>query len=254
MLHYKIEGKGNSIVFLHGYLENLKMWSEISKEFVQHYQVVQIDLPGHGKSPCYKEIHTMEFMAEKVVEVLTELHIKEALFVGHSMGGYVTLAMAELFPQKVKAFLLLNSTTLPDSEEKKKQRLKAVEVAQKNLDTLIKMSVPSLFAEQNLKNLKGEIAFTKELARETPVRGVTAALKGMRLRPNRMNVLHDFQGKRGLVMGKFDKAVSAEMLKRNIPNHQDLSVWELETGHMSLLESPLETRLIVQEFFQKVFG
>jgi len=254
MLHYEIKGEGNPVVLLHGYLENLKMWKDFAEELSRNYKIILIDLPGHGKSKTYHKTHTMEFMAEKVNEVLNELQVSDSVIVGHSMGGYITLALTELFPEKVKAFILQNSSSLPDSEEKKAQRLKAVETAHKNLDTLIKMSVPSLFAEHNLHNLKEEIELAKNLARETSPEGVEAALRGMRERPDRTAVLRHFEGKIGIVIGKYDKAVNPEDLKKVIPAKENITVKELETGHMSQLEAPEETLGFISKLIEDVYG
>lgn len=253
MLNYEIKGTGKPLVLLHGYLENLKMWQNLEKELSRSYQVILLDLPGHGQSDVLEEVHTMELMANQVQETLDYLDISEAMFVGHSMGGYVILALAELYPTLVKSFVLLNSTSISDSEEKKAQRLKAVETAQKNLDTLIKMSIPTLFAEQNLPQLKKEVEFTKDLARETPLEGVTAALKGMRLRPDRSLLLDEFQGEIGVVLGEFDKAISTEEFLKILPKKKSIQVLELPTGHMAHLEAPEETLKFIRNRAESVW-
>lgn len=254
MLHYEVKGEGNAVVLLHGYLENLRMWESIGNELSKMYHVVKIDLPGHGKSKTYGKVHTMEFMAEKMKEVLDELKVEDPIVIGHSMGGYVTLAFAELFPEKLKGFILLNSTSLPDSEEKKEQRLKAVETAERNFDALVKMSIPTLFAEKRREFLKEEMEFAKELARETPIEGVTAALLGMRERPDRTDVLLNFKGAKGLVMGKYDQAVNPEELKKIIPENSDILVTELEAAHMAHLEVPEHTLNFIFDFLSDVWG
>ena len=254
MLHYEIIGKGKPVALLHGYLENLKMWRKTADELSGKYQLIMVDLPGHGKSKSYGNIHTMEFMAEKLNEVFEEINLKEAALVGHSMGGYVALAFTEIFPEKVKALLLQNSTTLPDSDEKKEQRLKAVDAAHKNLDTLIKMSIPSLFAEQNLVKMKEEIEATKVLAREASVAGVEAALRGMRERPDRTYLFKEFEGEIGVIIGKYDKAVNPDELKKILPEKENISKTILETGHMSHLEDHPGTLGFTRKFLEKAFG
>ncbi len=253
MLYYEVKGEGHPLVLLHGYLENLKMWQSITAELSKFYKVIAIDLPGHGKSKVYGEVHTMELIAEKVNEVFVELQIKKAVIVGHSMGGYSALAFAELFPEKLKGMILLNSTSLPDSEEKKEQRLKAIEAARKNLDTMIKVSIPSLFAQKNLENLKEEVKFAKQLAKETPLEGVTAALKGMRLRPDRTNILRKFDNPIGVVIGKYDQAVNPKDLKRIIPEKSNILVTEIETGHMAHLEAPNLTYDFIYDFMSRIW-
>lgn len=253
MLNYEVKGTGKPIVFLHGYLENLKMWDGFQKELCRDYQIVLLDLPGHGKSEVVSDVHTMEIMAEEVQKTLEYLEISEAMFVGHSMGGYVILALAELFPSLVNSFVLMNSTSLPDSEEKNAQRLKAVETAQKSLDTLIKMSIPTLFAEQNLPNLKQEIEFTKELARETPLDGVVAALKGMRLRPDRSFIWKEFQGEMGILVGEFDKAINPQEILEILPQNDQLTKLELPTGHMAHLEAPEQSLDFIKTIAERVY-
>lgn len=252
MLYYEVKGEGRPVVLLHGYLENLRMWESIGSELSKSYRVITIDLPGHGKSKVYGEIHTMDFMAEKVNEVLDELRVENPIMIGHSMGGYVTLAFAELFPGKLKGFMLLNSTSLPDSEEKKEQRLKAVETAQKNFDVLVKMSIPTLFAEKKREFLKEEMEFAKALARETPIKGVTAALLGMKERPDRTNIFLNFKGVKGLVMGRYDQAVNPEDLKKIIPETSDILVTELEAAHMAHLEVPEHTLNFIFDFLSDI--
>ncbi len=250
MLHYEIKGEGNPVVFLHGYLENLKMWKDFAEELSHDYKIILIDLPGHGRSKSFGKVHTMELMAQKVNEVLEQLQIDKVVMIGHSMGGYVTLAFVELFPEKVKTFVLQNSSSLPDSEEKKEQRVKAIEAAHKNLDTLIKMSVPSLFAEKNLDNLKEEIEFAKKLARETSLEGVEAALRGMRERSDRTVVLENYKGNIGVIIGKYDKAVNPQELREILPEKENIIVKELDTGHMSHLEAPNETLAFIKDFLK----
>src|SRR5690554_3916601 len=112
MLNFKVEGKGNPVVLIHGYLENMQMWEDYAKQLSKDFQVIRMDLPGHGDSAVLNEIHSMELVAREIKEVLDFLKITKTLVVGHSMGGYVSLALTELFPEKVKALVLMNSSSL----------------------------------------------------------------------------------------------------------------------------------------------
>ncbi|MEG0187084.1 MAG: alpha/beta fold hydrolase, partial [Algoriella sp.] len=112
MLYYEVEGEGKSIVFLHGFLENHSIWNNLRDDLKDQYQIIKLDLPGHGNSKTYKEENTMEEMADEVITVLDELNIDKATFVGHSMGGYVATALADLYPERTENIVLLNSSTL----------------------------------------------------------------------------------------------------------------------------------------------
>lgn len=251
MLNFKIRGEGNPIVFIHGYLESSKMWENYADELAKEYKVVTIDLPGHGASGVYSDVHTMELVAEKIDEVLEKLKISEVLAIGHSMGGYVTLALADLYPSRVKAFVLMNSSSLADTEEKKEIRLRAVELADKNMPTLVKMSIPLLFNESKLNELKVEREFAKEMALSTDIEGVKAALKGMRLRKDRTHILNEFNGEIGIILGEFDRTVIPGPFKKVIPNRKNIEILELETGHMAYLEATEDTLDYIRKFAKK---
>ncbi len=94
------------------------MWTEYVELFSKKYRVITIDLLGHGESDSLGYVHEMEENANAVNEVLENLKIEKAIILGHSMGGYVALAFAELYPQKIQKLVLLNSTSKEDSAEK----------------------------------------------------------------------------------------------------------------------------------------
>lgn len=119
-IFYETFGKGSAIVLLHGFLESSTMWKPLIPQLSKNNTLVTIDFPGHGKSDVISKIHSMELMAVVVNAILQHVQISTATFIGHSMGGYVTLAMADLFPEKVERIILLNSTAIADLEEKKK--------------------------------------------------------------------------------------------------------------------------------------
>jgi len=131
-ISYTDSGEGNVIVLLHGFLENKKMWAAYVTFFSEKYRVITIDLLGHGESDCLGYIHSMEENANAVHEVLDVLKIEKAIILGHSMGGYVGLAFAELYPQHIQKLVLLNSTSKEDSAEKKLNRTRAIKAVKQN--------------------------------------------------------------------------------------------------------------------------
>ncbi|WP_313635765.1 alpha/beta hydrolase [Empedobacter sp.] len=237
MLFYESIGVGKPIVFLHGFLENHKIWNRLQNDLFHHNQIITIDLPGHGNSENFQEVNTMEEMAEKVIEVLDELNLEKVAFVGHSMGGYVTCALADLFPERVENIVLINSSTLPDDEAKKNQRLKACETARKNFNALVSFSMPTLFATHHRDQFKDELKFVKEIALKTPIEGVCAALKGMRQRPDRSSILYDFKGGIYIIVGMNDETVNPELFLILIPNLPNIHLYKFDGGHMAFIEN-----------------
>jgi len=131
-INYNTYGKGIPLVFLHGFLENSTMWDTVIPSFSNTYKCITIDLLGHGKTGCLGYVHTMEDMANAVRVVLETTNTIDPICIGHSMGGYVSLAYLDLFSEGLSGLVLLNSTSYPDSEERKKTRSRAIEIVKKN--------------------------------------------------------------------------------------------------------------------------
>ena len=235
---YTDTGKGNSVVLLHGFLENNTMWNTVVEKISKRNRVICVDLLGHGKTGSIGYIHSMEEMAEAVKTVLQELKIRRAIFIGHSMGGYVALAFAEKYLKNVKGLCLLNSTSQADSEERKKLRLRANEMAKENYETLVKMSIGNLFAEQPREQFSEVIDKIRIEALKTPVRGYIAASEGMRLRENKEEVLQIID-KRLMIAGKQDSILSYESVVKE-SNRTNTPLVELPNGHMSHIEAKEE--------------
>ena len=237
MLFYENTGNGKPLVFLHGFLESHLIWNNLRKNLEKEAQIITIDLPGHGNSENSQKVNTMEEMAEKVIEVLDELNLEKATFIGHSMGGYVACALADLFPERVENIVLINSSTLPDNEAKKNQRLKACETARKNFNALVSFSMPTLFATHHRDQFKEELKFVKEIALKTPIEGVCAALKGMRERPDRSSILYDFKGGIYIIVGLNDETVNPELFLTLIPDLPNIHLYKFDGGHMAFIEN-----------------
>ncbi|MCF8322609.1 MAG: alpha/beta fold hydrolase, partial [Flavobacterium sp.] len=189
LISYSDFGKGAALVLLHGFLENQKMWQELVPELSQKNRIITIDLLGHGESACLGYVHSMEENSEIVAAVLSKLRIRKTVLVGHSMGGYVALAFAELYPEKIKGLVLLNSTSKADSEERKANRDRAIKAVKKEYETFIRLSIANLFSPDNRERLNSEIEKVKIEALKTPLQGIVASLEGMKIRKDREFIL-----------------------------------------------------------------
>ncbi len=235
-IYYETFGKGPAVVLLHGFLESSTMWQPLLPYFTEHKTVVTIDFPGHGKSGVIAGIHTMELMAEVVNEILQHIHIASATFLGHSMGGYVALAYTELFPGKVDALYLLNSSSLADSVEKKNNRNRALKVIDQNPNAYISMAISNLIAETSRKNFSEEIEGLKNEAYTFPVDGIKAAIKGMRDRKDRTQVLKNFTKEKYVILAEEDPILPFQEAK-TLAESCGAAVKIIEGGHMSLIEN-----------------
>src|SRR5690554_1384954 len=235
-INYTKSGTGPIIVLLHGFLESSSMWKFLIQAFENTHTLIAIDLPGHGKSDCLGYIHTMETFAQVVENILHHEKIAEATFIGHSMGGYVCLSLIEKNPAICSRLLLLNSTTIKDSEERVENRNRAIRLLKTHREAYIKMAITNLFAEASRDKFEVEIDALKENALSFPVQGIIAALEGMKIRKDRTQVLKNLTSPKFIIAGKEDTIMPWEEVKI-IADGTNTFFYGLDGGHMSTIEN-----------------
>jgi pimeloyl-ACP methyl ester carboxylesterase len=250
-ISYSDTGKGNAVVLLHGFLENKTMWQDLVPELSKKHRVITLDLLGHGETECLGYVHSMEDNAEIVQAVLSKLRIRKAVFVGHSMGGYVALAYAELYPENVRGLVLQNSTSKADSEERKANRNRAIKAVKKDYTTFIRLSIANLFSPDNRERLIDEIEKVKIEALKTPLQGVVASLEGMKIRKDREVLLHLTPYPKMLILGKKDPVLIYEIALEQIEDTA-VKLITLPDGHMSHIENREELKDVLLVFFKSV--
>lgn len=245
------QGKGTTIVLLHGFLENQTMWKAFVPDFSKKHRVITIDLLGHGKTECLGYIHSMEDQADMVHSVLHELKIRKAVLVGHSMGGYVALAFAELYPDAMKGLVLLNSTSRADSDERKINRDRAIVAVKQNYTAFVRMSIANLFSEDNRQRLDEAIEKVKIEALKTPLQGIVAALEGMKIRKDREVILHFAPYPILLILGKKDGVLNYDDNLDQIEGTK-VQLTTFDDGHMSHIENQDELMKVLLAYFKKI--
>jgi pimeloyl-ACP methyl ester carboxylesterase len=248
------QGKGRVVVLLHGFLGSKEIWEKTIPVLRKSFRVIAIDLPGHGQSDCFGYVHTMELMAKCVKKVMDSLRLKKYVIIGHSMGGYAALAFAELFPENIIGLCLCHSTALPDADEKKKDRDRAIKLVKSDKRVYTKNTIKNLFATKNLKYLKEEIAFATRIAQGVSKRGAVAALEGMKDRSNREIILAMVNYPVMMVIGEHDNILPYKSLLEQADSIRNKTVVYLEhDGHFGFLESPLVVNKALKKFAAKCF-
>ncbi len=247
---YTDQGYGKPIVLLHGFLESSNMWTPLIPDLLKTHRVITIDLLGHGLTGCLGYVHSMELMAETVNAVLNHLNIEKKTIIGHSMGGYVALAMAEKNPNSMQGLCLMNSTFLPDSEERKMLRTRANLMAQTNFDNLVRMSFTNLFSLKSKETHKQELEIALTEALKTSVQGYMAANEGMKLRTDKTQLFRTLPTKKLLIIGKKDPILDADSVKKQLKG-TDVDIVELTEGHMSHIENKEVLTYNIMHFIEK---
>lgn len=120
-LHYRVTGQGDPVLLIHGFSEDGQVWNDMLPTLSGQYRLIVPDLAGSGKSGGNIDGLTLEDHAEHLLKLMEQEQISNCAMIGHSMGGYITLAFAEKYPERLNKFGLFHSTAYADNEEKKRQ-------------------------------------------------------------------------------------------------------------------------------------
>lgn len=251
--HYKKMGSGIPVMLVHGFGEDASIWDAQIKALEDDCMLLIPDLRGTGKASVSSLPTSIEAMAADLLSILDAEKIKSCILLGHSMGGYVALAFAEMYPERLYAFGLIHSTTYADTKEKKATRSKAIEfIIAHGSNAFLKTSTPNLFSESFQKEHTETIInlINKGSALEPSV--LIAHYKAIMARPDRTNVLAESKVPVLMVIGKEDKAVNpADAVAQSKLNPLCTTVI-LDTGHMSMLEAPEHLNMHMRNFINRV--
>lgn len=240
-LHLCDSEKGEKcVVLLHGYLESMLVWEEFIPLIYKSVRVITLDLPGHGISEVKGSVHTMDYLADVVSAALKSLGIAKAYIVGHSMGGYVALALCERHPEQVAGVVLLHSTPNPDSEEKRKNREREIALVKSGKKELLAHTAPGAgFAADNRARCKDVIEDLEEIVHMTEDDGIVALLGGMMSRKDQNDMLRQLSAPQLFIFGCKDEYIPEAVAQTIAEAHpQAKVVWMDNSGHMSFIEQP----------------
>ncbi len=243
-IFYHITGKGKPVVLIHGFGEDGDIWQK-QVEFLQdHYQLIIPDLPGSGKSELIKQAN-IETYSEVIKEIIAAEAQKfllkeseEVIMLGHSMGGYITLAFAEKYPELLSSFGLVHSSAFADSEEKKATRLKSIEFIKKHgAYEFLKPAIMGLFGEYWSKDHQPEIDTLVEKSKKFTPDALVQYYQAMIARHDKTGVLKNFPRPVLFIIGVHDNAVPfAQSLKQSyLPNLSYIHILR-NSAHMGMWE------------------
>lgn len=247
-------GKGKTIVLLHGYLETMEVWENTVSELSKTFRVITLDLPGHGLSGFCENATTIEFMADCLKTLLDKQKVSECFVVGHSMGGYVALAFAKKYPVAAKALCLFSSTPNADTEQKKIDREREIELIKAGkLALILKNNISRGFADINLKRLDEEIFAIEDAATVADTNGIIACLQAMKLREDMNDFMKTIQQKTLFVFGKHDNYITFDIAENIMQKYPQATHTILQnSGHNGFIEEPEESISALSGFAEKM--
>lgn len=241
------------VVLLHGYLESLLVWEDFIPLLFKQVRVVTLDLPGHGISAVVGAEHSMEFLADTVAAGVRALGIARCTVVGHSMGGYVALALCERHPDLLDGVVLLSSTPNADTDEKAENRRREIALVEAGKkDALARVAPAGGFAEQNRTRMKDYIEDLTEQVFVTEDEGIAALLRGMIARKDRNELLRTTRVPVLFILGRRDPYIPSEAAEAMVAAHPEAEVvWLDESGHMGFLEEPEAAAAAILSFVER---
>jgi pimeloyl-ACP methyl ester carboxylesterase len=259
---YRVYGKGKPVILLHGFAEDGNIWNRQINALKENYLLIIPDLPGSGESEILQGTCTLKDYAEVVKAIANEVIFKneeenenQFSLIGHSMGGYITLAFAEKYPELLNSFGLFHSSAFADTEEKKATRRKGIAFIKKNgTEAFLKTSIPNLFSERD-KNEKYEmIAQLFDIANDISPDALIQYYEAMISRPDRTSVLESFKKPVLFIIGKDDNAIplQASLAQCHIPAISFVHILE-HSGHMGMWEEPELSNSYLARFCENSF-
>lgn len=249
-LAYNDQGSGLSIIFLHAFPLNRTMWAEQEKAFLSQFRVVTIDLRGHGESDAPLWRYTLDQAADDVIGLLDHLSIRQAVFVGLSMGGYVLFALYRKYADRVKGLVLADTRAQADTAEGKEARFQMAQTAyQKGPSAIADIMIPKLLSPATVQTKPGLVRHVRAMIVGNQISGIGGDLMAMAERPDSVTLLKHITCPTQIIVGELDLPTppsDAKLMADLIPNAR-LAIIPA-AAHLSNLEKPDTFNNIVSEF------
>lgn len=243
-INYEETGKGIFLVLLHGLGLNHTTWLPVAEVCSHAARVIMPDLRGHGSSFAPEGVYPMETMANDVKFLIDRLELDEIILGGHSMGGYVSLAFAEMFPERVKGLILISTNADADPPEKRDGRyLLAQKMRTEGSMALADTLAPKLTEDPLL------VEKMRRMIAMPDARGLIGASLGIAERPDRKMMLSQLNCPILVIAGEDDKLTPLSAEKGICTASQNANLIILPgAGHLPMLEQPTLVAQTICEF------
>lgn len=236
-LAYTLRGHGTPLVLIHGYPLDHSIWDETASLLENEFQLILPDVRGFGESTTVRSMYTLADIARDVAALLDHLKIEKTALVGHSMGGYISLAFASLFSKRVTGLGLVSSQAVADAPERKEGRYKtALEVEQQGVSLVASTMTDKLTPSSQVRDV------IRPLIEKQSAVGVAGALRAMAEREDLSSLLSAADIPVVLIHGDADELIPitrAHEIKSIVPAAH---LYILPgVGHMPMMESPSQT-------------
>ncbi len=252
-VHYSMNGKGNPVMLVHGFAEEGSVFNDQVNHLKENFLVIVPDLPGVGKSDMLqKENVSLLDYADVLKAIIDKENITSLTIIGHSMGGYISMAFAEKYPTVLNGLGLFHSSACADDAEKIATRKKAIAFIKENgTAAFLKTTIPSLFF--NVEESKEAINHLIEIGNSFAPAVLVQQYNAMINRKDTTAVLSSFAKPILFIMGEHDKAVpiSQTLQQSHLPQIAYVHILR-STAHMGMKEQPDLVNKYLTDFLHSI--
>ena len=243
------EGAGEVLLLIHGFPFHQDIWDDYTPLLSNDFRVIKVDLPGFGKSPVLPQPFSIGHVADSLLSFIKEKELKRVHVVGHSLGGYVALAMVKKNPALFASLILFHSTAYADSPEKRESRAKVIEFVKKNGALPFTSGfIPPLFANPT----HPAVPKVREIAGVASAEAVIGYTQAMKDREDEIKTLEIFENPTLFIAGEKDPGIPVDTILKQASHCQKPEIHILENvAHMGMFEKPEETAGKIQDFVMK---
>lgn len=253
-VHHMERGAGIPLVLIHGFPHDRTLWLPQLDGLSDAARVIAPDLRGFGASRGVPEVMTMDDHARDVKALLDSLGIDRAVVCGLSMGGYIALAFAELFPDALRGLILCNTRAAADGPEARKGRYATAKRAmEQGVAGIADSMAPKMISAASATRKPELPGLIHALITRQPAEAVAASARGMAQRPDRTPMLSSIAVPTLMITGSADDLIppaDSQAMVRAIPGSTLVTL--PGAGHLTNLEDPEGFNAAVRGFLGRL--
>ncbi len=252
-IYYKVVGNGKPVMLVHGFGEDGDIFNNQVEYLKNHFQLIVPDLPGSGLSEVIEDM-SIDGMAEVIYSIILEENVDACPVIGHSMGGYITLALMEKHGYHMNGFCLFHSSAFADTKEKIITRKKSIAFIKENgAFEFLKTAIPNLFAEASKTIYSTKIKELIAKGNNFLTQSLVSYYEAMISRPDRTEILRKTTVPVLFIMGEFDNAVPIKdsLQQSHLPEKSYIHILK-NSGHMGMIEEAELCNQILEKFLRDI--
>lgn len=239
-LAFNDQGTGLPLVFLHAFPLNRTMWAQQEEALSSQFRVITIDLRGHGESDAPLRHYSLDQAADDVRGLLDHLSIRQAVFVGLSMGGYILFAFYRKYAERVTGLVLADTRAQADTDEGKQARFEMAQIAYKQgARAIADIMIPKLLSPPTIHTRPELVQHVRTMIEGNQVSGIAGDLMAMAERPDSIPLLKRMSCPVQIIVGELDLPTppSDAKLMADLISNAHLAIIP-GAAHLSNLEQP----------------